>query len=127
MINILIALSTALFSFEMFSITAKVSGLNKTMLNIPMAIFSYSVPQLLGEHFYFDKTTLENKLDEYFQTNITRLVNEYTVSYSYYNTSYQGICMSDQCDQVRVTLTANIDGLYNFRRTMEYYLGEGNG
>lgn len=127
MINIFLALSLALFSFEMFSITSKVSNLNKTMLNIPMAVFSSSVPLLPGETYTFDKLALEERLNNYFSTNIIPYVNNYKINYTYYDSALGSICMSDSCSRINIRLSANIDGLYNYHRVMEYTIGEGNG
>lgn len=126
MINILISLSLALFSFEMFSLSSKISNLNKTMLNIPLSIFSFSVPVGDQSELHFDKTVLEGKLDEYFNKNVTKLVNNFETKYTYYSSKTQSICMSDNCDTIHVALDANIDSLYQYHRIMYYTLGGGN-
>lgn len=126
MINILISLSLALFSYEMFSLSSKISNLNKTMLNIPLSIFSYSVPLGNQTELHFDKTILERKLDEYFNKNVTKLVGNFTTKYTYFSSKTQSICMSENCDTIHVCLDANIDSLYQYHRVMYYSLGVGN-
>ena len=123
MINIFISLSLALFSFEMFSLTTKISTLNKTMLNIPLSIFSYSVPLINQSTLHYDKNILESKLNEYFDENITKLVGSYKTKYTYYSSKSGSVCMSSTCDTINIDLEANIDGLYTFHRAMKYSIG----
>ena len=123
MINIFIALSLALCSFEVFSLTTKISSLNKTMLNIPLSIFSYSVPLVNESGLHYDKTIIENKLNEYFDKNVKKMTNKYTTKYTYYSSTTGSICMSNSCDIIDVSLDANVDGIYNFHRSMKYTIG----
>jgi len=127
MINILISLSLAIFSYEMFSLTAKISSLNKTMVNIPLSIFSYNVPLVNQDEFYFDKNMLEYSLDQYFASNITKYVNAYFVDYTYFNSDSTSICMSKYCQCIKISMNATIDGIYSYHRAMEYEIGVGNG
>lgn len=123
MINIFIGLSLALFSFEMFSLSTKISTLNKTMLNIPLSIFSYSVPLVNTDILRFDKNVLENKLNEYFDKNLKKLVSSYKTKYTYYSSNSGSVCMSYSCDTINIDLEANVDGLYTFHRAMKYSIG----
>lgn len=127
MINILLALSVAIFSYQMFSLTAKISNLNKTLVNLPMSIFSYSVPLVNEDVLYFGKEELENKLDEYFNKNISSIVKDYSATYTYYSSSSNSICMSSECDIVKISLEAKIDSLYTYHKAMKYQVRPGYG
>lgn len=128
MINIFIAMIVAIYSFQVFSLTYQVSGIKRTVINIPMEIFENSIPFMEQENNkfvgYFDKEILESLLSNYFDDNLIKYTDKYEIKYFYYQTSDGLFCKGDYCDGIKVNVKANIIFSFTIEQKMFYEIKE---
>lgn len=132
MINVLISLMLAIFSFQAFTITYKLGGINKTIINTPKAIFEKSIPlvnDIEEKDFvpYFNKELLESNFKEYVAKNLDRYSDNYNLIFYYYDTFNGLLCRGEKCDGVRITFNTKIVGMFDYKRTIFYEIRKNNG
>ncbi len=132
MINLYISIILGILSFQAFTFTYRLGGINKTIINIPKAIFEKSIPIVsdsADQEFkpYFDKSLLELNINGYISNNIGRYSNNYTLVFYYYNSLNNLICRGDKCDGVRITINTKMIGFFDYERTMFYEIRNNNG
>lgn len=124
MVNIFISLFIAIYSFQAFSLTYQISGINKTFIYMPIAILENSIPLLQENNqkfdAYFDKQLLKINVDSYLKKDLKRYVKNYEVFYYYYDANNNLVCKSDYCDGVKITLKCKIMNLYDYKKSMFY-------
>lgn len=129
MINAFIAMIVCVMSFQIFTTTYQLSGINKTLINMPKSIIENSIP-LEGEENNFiptiDKTLLQENANEYFKKNLSRYTNEYKLQYLFYDKDTNRPCIIKNCSGVRITLTCKILQIFNYSQTMYYEIIKGD-
>lgn len=125
MSNIIFSLTIAVMSLHFFTITYRLNGINRCLYNIPIAIFETSIPLLDYDEeigLYYDKNTLEDKLTYYFNSNIVKYCNSYTMDLYYYNQVDESICLSNHCDAIEITINADVILFTKYHRTARFYI-----
>lgn len=123
--NILFAITLGVLSLNFFTISYRLTGINRLMYNIPISIFETSIPLVqdtTNYSFYYDKEVLETKLTSYFDKSIYRYTDEYSIDYYYYNQSDYSICKTSTCDAIEITLEAKINLLTTYSKTARFYI-----
>jgi len=118
MLNIFISLVLGIGCFYFFGYSFLISNVNKTVLNIPISIFEVSIP-LSSQEYYFNKDVLEYDVKEYFASSISKSINDYSLTFSYYSTSDYLFCKSMYCDGVNITFSCKVL-FHDYKRTMFY-------
>ena len=123
--NIMFSLFIALMSLQLFTLTYRINGVNRTMFNIPKGIFESSIPLVQNTYYptiYYDKTILEDSLTYYFDTNLHKYVSHFDLEFYYYNQQDDSICVSDKCNAVEITLKASIMLDIKYKKTARFYI-----
>jgi len=125
MINIFISVLMSLGLFNIFTITYRLDGINRTIVSAPMEIFEYSIPVAVfdtTEYLVFDVNKVKRKYVEYLDTVIYQYVNDYDVSFSFY--TIHSDLVSEKYEGVDITFSTKVT-LVNYERTMYYEISEG--
>lgn len=128
MINAFIAMIVCVMSFQIFTTTYQLSGINKTLINMPKSIIENSIPLEDEENNFIptiDKTLLQENANEYFEKNLSRYTNEYKLQYLFYDKDTNRPCIIKNCSGVRITLTCKILQIFNYSQTMYYEIIKG--
>lgn len=123
--NILFSLTISILSLHFFTITYRTNGINRALFNLPISIFETSIPLINGEgefEPYFAKNILEDKLTYYFDTNLLKYTDRYTVSYYYFNQEDYSICRDEKCQAIEINLKADIVLNYKYNKTATFYI-----
>lgn len=123
MINIFIALMLAVLSFNFFTVTYKLNGINRTLLFTPTSLFEVNIPLINDSDefdLYFDKENLERDLTYYYDTQLKRYTSEYEVIYYYTNIDDEAMCTSEFCKAIEITLKAEILFEFLYEKTMKF-------
>lgn len=123
--NMIFSLMIAVMSLQMFTMTYRINGVNRTLFHIPLGIFESAIPLLTPNYdldIYYDKEVLEQSLTYYFDSNLHKYVNDYTLSYYYYNQEDESICVSDKCTAVEITLKADIFLNIKYQKKARFYI-----
>jgi hypothetical protein len=123
MTNIFLAILLAVVSFNFFTVTYKLNGINRTLLFTPTSIFEVNVPLVdFNENLdlYFDKEKLESDLTSYYDSNLIRYTSEYDISFYYLNIEDKSLCISDFCKAVEVTVNSEILFGFQYEKTMRF-------
>lgn len=129
MINAFIAMIVCVMSFQIFTTTYQLSGINKTLINMPKSIIENSIPLENEENNFIptiDKTLLQESANEYFEKNLSRYTNEYKLQYLFYDKDTNRPCIIKNCSGVRITLTCKILQIFNYSQTMYYEIIKGD-
>ena len=121
MIIMFIAVIIGLFSLQLFSLNFKIQGLNRAVICTPIELMFQDVTTLGGES-KLSVDVIMDHLDEYYSKALTRYVNEYDVSYYFYNKSDYSMCLDSYCDGVEITVDAVVTLTYTYHRVMYYEL-----
>ena len=125
MSNLIVSITLAVLALQFFTVTYRVNGINRTLYNIPIAIFESSIPlaqETEEPEIYYDADILEEKLTSYFDKSITKYCDKYEVEIYYYNQDDFSYCSSGKCDAVELTLTADLFIGFNYSRTARFYI-----
>ena len=128
MINIGIALLVVILSFQCFTITYRLNGINRTLLEIPLSIFEVAIP-LVQENeemtLYYDKGFLINELTYYFDNKLPFYTDDYHLNYYFSNTGDSSMCLTNTCSAIEITLDAEIIFFSRYHKTARYEIREG--
>lgn len=128
MSNIIISLILGTLSLHFFTLTYRMTSINRAVFNIPISIFEASIPNIYiefidqKEYIYFDKDKLENTLTYYFNNSISRYCYSYNMELYYYNPEDESICLSYNCTAVEVKISAQVFLNYRYSRTARFYI-----
>lgn len=125
MFNLFISLIVLLLSFESFAFTTQLGTLNRTLFNLPKALFENAIVLVQKEETvnikpYFDRDKLEYYLTSYLNDNFNNLHLVYEVTFSYYQAIDKTICRNDKCDGVEVVLETKILEMFPYERVVFY-------
>ena len=102
------------------------SGVNRTFLSMYRGLLESSVAYVdkngnLVEP-YFDKVTLRNYVESYFEENLTRYVTHYEASIYYFNKEDDTLCTSDYCPSVKISLDCEINYFFHYSKARNFYI-----
>ena len=123
MIAMLVAFFIAFLSFNFFMVSYQVNGINRLVTGMPIALYETAINMFdINEETgpYFDKITLEDNLTSYFDFHMPRYVDDYDISFYYYNIADHSISFSNQPKAVEVTVRASLVMFNDYQRTMFY-------
>lgn len=122
--NIIFSITIAILSFQFFTTTFQLTGINRTLYNIPIAIFESSIPlaQNTGvPKIYYDKEILYSKLTSYFDKSLSKYTSQYDLSLYYYSQEDESICR-DYCDAVEITIKAKVLLAFDYQQSARFYI-----
>ena len=125
---IVIFLSSLLigFMFNVFTLSIRLTSLNRIINNTPVQLFENSIPLIDGENnLYFDKTVLYNNLLNYYNSALKRHTKTVNVNLYFYNQEDQSICVSNECDAVEVNVYGKCVLTFQYSRTIFYEIHKG--
>lgn len=123
--NIILSLVLCVLTYTVFTTNRSISGINRILYNVPISIFESSIPLVQDSDepiIYYDKTELEFKLTSYFDNEIPRYTDDYTISYYYYNQSNNSLCLSDYCNAVEIRINAKISFYLTYKKSASFYI-----
>lgn len=123
MIAMLIAFFVVFLSFNFFTISYELNGINRIVLSMPLSVFEtainmYDINEDDGP--YFDKFYLEDNVSSYFDFHLARYVEEYSLYFYYYNPTDHSLDMDDEARAVEVTITTTLVLSTPYSKTMYY-------
>lgn len=123
MIAMIISFFVVFISFNFFMISYEINGVNRIVMSAPLSLYEtainmYNIDETNGP--YFDKEVLEDNITSYFDFHLPRYVNDYDLSFYYYNPSDHSLDMDDECRAVEVTITTELVLSTPYQRTMFY-------
>lgn len=128
MIVAFLVVVVALISFSFFTVTTRINAINRVVITTPFEIFETSIPLLNEDNnidLYFDKDALEEKLADYYFTNLEKYTSEITIDFYYYNQEDKSYCLDDKCNAVEVCVESEIVFDFQYSRTMYYEIKKG--
>ena len=123
MANIGIAIIVMVMAVNCFTITYKLNGINRTLLDTPISLLEVAVPTVQESEeiaMYFDRDKLINNLTYYYDSKLVDFSNSYTLNYYFTNTGSDAVCTTDYCDAVEVTITADVVFTVKYSKTMRF-------
>ena len=123
MINMIISFMVVILSFNFFMMSYQVNGVNRLVMNAPIALFETSLELLdIAEDKgpIFNKDILEENLTSYFDYSLPHYTDDYEVSFYYYNPSDHSVCLDEKCRAVEVKVSAAFIFMYRYEKTMFY-------
>ena len=129
MINIGIALMVMVMSVQCFSISYRLNGINRAFLETPISLFQVAIPIITNNDeyiAYFDKDELIENLTYYYDTNIRKYSNDYSLYYYFSNVGESSVCLSKICDAIEIKLTARIIFSTTYSKTLRFEIRRAN-
>ena len=123
MICIGIALMVMVMSVQCFTVTYRLNGINRTLLQTPISLFEVAIPLVQddGEFIaYFNKTELKNNLTYYYNTNLSKYVTNYRITYYFSKTGTTSYCATSKCDAVEVRISTPIIFQTRYQKSMRF-------
>ena len=115
--------------FASFSLgAAQYSYINRTFELLLRGAFETSIDTIneTGDTYvHFNKELTEEKIKEYFETNLPRYVRSYEYSYYFTYKDVGGYCYLDDCDAIKISLKAEINGIFTYNKAKLFYIERG--
>ncbi len=123
MIAIFISFLLVVLSFNFFVVSYQINGINRLVLSAPLSLFEtainlFEIDEDIGP--VFDKTILVDNLTSYFDYQMPRYTEDYSLSFYYYNPIDHSIELSENAKAVDVIIDANLALNYHYQKTMYY-------
>lgn len=130
MISALISLVIGVLSFQVFSLTYQLGGINRTIVNMPKAVLEKALvlERVNSDKYYvyFDQDNLILSIQNYLDDNMSKYCNQYNIETNYYLPQLNNRpCTIDKCNGVNVTITCRILLAFDYSKTMYYEIVEG--
>lgn len=125
MILMLICPLIGVVSLQYFALNYSIQGLNRAILFTPIEIM-YKGVSSSGSTPLIDRDEFEYIVMSYYDHSIPRYSKNYEVSFYYYNSSDQSMCLTDYCDGVEITIDCKLILTYEYHRVMYYEMKETN-
>ena len=104
-------------------ISYEINGINRIVMSAPLSLYETTINLFdidEDEGPYFDKEILEDNITSYFDYHLPRYVDDYDLSFYYYNPSNHSLDMDDECRAVEVTISAELVLATHYQKTMFY-------
>lgn len=130
MISALISLVIGVLSFQIFSLTYQLGGINRTIVNMPKAVLEKALvlERVNSDKYYvyFDQDNLILSIQNYLDDNMSKYCDQYNIETNYYLPQLNNRpCTIDKCNGVNVTITCRILLAFDYSKTMYYEIVEG--
>lgn len=128
MLLILFSFLGMMSSFVVFTCAMHIHSIDRIVLSTPKSIFESSVPLVSDEENfvpYFNKTMLEEKLTSYYESNIHEFIKTLAIEFYYFNPLDESICVEENCQGVKVTVTIDFPFNLNYEKTLSYQIQGG--
>ena len=130
MISALISLVIGVLSFQVFSLTYQLGGINRTIVNMPKAVLEKALvlERVNSDKYYvyFDQDNLILSIKNYLDDNMSKYCDQYDIETNYYLPQLNNRpCTIDKCNGVNVTITCRILLAFDYSKTMYYEIVEG--
>ena len=130
MISALISLVIGVLSFQVFSLTYQLGGINRTIVNMPKAVLEKALvlERINSDKYYvyFDQDNLILSIQNYLDDNMSKYCDQYDIETNYYLPQLNNRpCTIDKCNGVNVTITCRILLAFDYSKTMYYEIVEG--
>lgn len=130
MISALISLVIGVLSFQVFSLTYQLGGINRTIVNMPKAVLEKALvlERVNSDKYYvyFDQDNLILSIQNYLDDNMSKYCDQYDIETNYYLPQLNNRpCTIDKCNGVNVTITCRILLAFDYSKTMYYEIVEG--
>ena len=128
MIIILFSVLLMIFMFSSYSASFHLQIVNRAVVYTPIEIFETSIEVISRQdedNLYFNKSLLEEMLDNYYERAINNHLSSYTVEKYYYNQADGSICVNNYCNAIEVTVRGRYSYLFTFSRTITYEIHRG--
>ena len=112
------------FSLQFFTLNFSIQGLNRAVIYAPIELF-YPQIEERNNTGVIEIENFETEMMKYYNRALKKYVDEYDVSFYYYNPSDQSMCIDKYCKAVEVTVNADLILNYKYHRVM-YYEIKGN-
>ena len=74
---------------------------------------------------YYNMDKMDNYINTYFKTNLSKYTKDYTVTYRYIGGTNTFICRSE-CRNITITLKAKINAFYDYEKTEMFSIKDGD-
>lgn len=123
MIAIFVSFLLVVLSFNFFVVSYQINGINRLVLSAPLSLFEtainlFEIDEDIGP--VFDKTILVDNLTSYFDYQMPRYTEDYSLSFYYYNPIDHSIELSENAKAVDVIIDANLALNYHYQKIMYY-------
>lgn len=123
MIAAIISFFVILLSFNFFTMSYQINGINRLVYGAPMSLFEtaidfFNVDEENGP--YFDKPTLMDNVSTYFAFHMPRYNENYSLAFYYYKIEDHSLDMTNKAKAVEVTLSTSLILSYQYSKTMYY-------
>lgn len=125
MILMLICPLIGVVSLQYFALNYAIQGLNRAVVYTPIELMYKGISKV-GESPLISRDDFEYIVLSYYDHIIPRYSKDYTVSFYYYNSYDQSMCLEDTCDGVEITIDCKLNVTYNYHRVMYYEIKEAN-
>ena len=129
MILMIFVIILTTFLFSSFTVSFRLQTINRVVIYTPVEIFENSISLLDIEDdddIYFDKAKLTRSLKNYYDSNLKKVFKNYYLSIYYFSGEDKSLCVSDKCKGVSVTVHGRYLLNFNYSRTIQYQIKEGN-
>jgi len=124
MILLLISAVLIVISVQIFAFSYSYQGLNKAIINMPIAILFQDVETTLGGASV-KVSDAKNHILNYYEKSLPRYCKNYETLFYCYNSEDGSMCLSEYCDGLEVTVNATLNLNYTYHRVMFYELRRG--
>lgn len=115
--------------FLTFSIGAmEYSSVNRTFMLMHRGVIESAINTIGDENEfepYFNEDKLENNIKTYLNDNLPNYVTHYTLSYYYFYKDDGLICVSHNCNAIKVSLKATINYFFHYEKAISFFILEG--
>ena len=125
MILLLISPIIGAVSLQYFALNYSIQGLNRAILYTPIELMYKGVSSSSGIPL-IDRDDFEYIVMSYYDHIIPRYSKSYEVTFYYYNSLDQSMCLTDNCDGVEITIDCKLNLTYEYHRVMFYEMKETN-
>ena len=124
MIYFLISALIGAISLQFYQLNYQIQGLNRSIISTPIELMYKSV-LLYGETPMLKRNEFEEITLQYYSSTLPKYSNSYHVSFYYYNSSDNSMCLTNECDGVEITIDCKLNLTYHYHRVMFYEMSEG--
>ena len=126
MIIMFFAVIIGVLSLNLFSLNFTIQGLNRAVINTPIELlYTTIIPD--NTHPVFVNRELELKLTSYYDKELRKYTDNYSVKFYFFNKDDYSYCGGIQCQAVEITVRSSLTFNYKYSRTMYYELMSNNG
>jgi hypothetical protein len=127
--NIIITLLLLILSINVFH-TSYVYGLiNRTFSRLSPSVIETSIVviEAIEKQIqpYYDKSLLENNVINFLSQHLFPAIDNYQISFYYFNPETHQICLDLHCQGVRISLASQINIFLEYQRMISYRITQG--